>query len=157
VITVRPKRTPPTGPPAAGFRLASPTRIWAPWGKSVAYPGREMSGRRWGFRRRNNRIFITRCDPGRLDLRSAGSRLFASRDLRKTCLGQPAFPQLHLRFLEARKAIVRAQGGQFAQNAFEGPEPTQVIRPASDWGRGRQAWLNKARPVRAQALTHTLD
>ena len=59
VITVDLKKPRHAGPPAAGSRLAPPEEDLGILGRSRwRILPRGMTGRRWGFRRRNNRIFI---------------------------------------------------------------------------------------------------
>jgi len=59
VITVDLKKTPPCGATRCGVSTCAPRRGFGhPGAKSVAYLAKRNDGRRWGFRRRNNRIFI---------------------------------------------------------------------------------------------------
>jgi hypothetical protein len=71
VITVDLKKTPPCGATRCGVSTCAPRRGFGhPGAKSVAYLAKRNDGRRWGFRRRNNRIFINvDIDPDWLGLR----------------------------------------------------------------------------------------
>lgn len=71
VITVDLKKTPPCGATRCGVSTCAPEEDLGILGRSRwRILPRGMTGRRWGFRRRNNRIFINvDIDPGWLGLR----------------------------------------------------------------------------------------